>query len=47
MKKMLKFLLKIVIGIVVLVVVILTAATIMLNTQSVQDKLASYGVEQL
>ena len=47
MKKMLKFLLKIVIGIVVLVVVILTAATIMLNTQSVQDKLASYAVEQL
>ena len=47
MKKIIKLLLKILAGIVVFVVILLTAATITLNTESVQEKLANYAVEQL
>ena len=47
MKKIIKLLLKILAGIVVFVVILLTAATITLSTESVQEKLANYAVEQL
>ena len=47
MKKILLLLTKIVIGIVVLVVLLLVTATILLNTQSVQDDLVAYATEQL
>lgn len=47
MKKIIRTLLKILIGIVLLVVVLLVTATILLNTQSVQDDLAAYATEQL
>ena len=47
MKTIIKFILKFVIIVVVLVVLLLTTATIILNTQSVQDDLAAYATEQL
>ena len=47
MKKILLLLTKIVIGIVLLVVLLLVTATILLNTQSVQDDLVAYATEQL
>ena len=47
MNKMIKLLLKIVASIVILVVVVLSTAAVMLNTQSVQQKLADYAIEQL
>jgi len=46
-KTIIKFILKFVIIVVVLVVLLLTTATIILNTQSVQDDLAKYATEQL
>ena len=47
MNKIIKLLLKVIIGIVVLVVLLLVTATVLLNTQSVQDDLAKYATEQL
>jgi len=47
MKRIIKFILKFVIIVVVLVLLLLTTATIILNTQSVQDDLAKYATEQL
>ena len=47
MNKIIKLLLKIIIGIVLLAVLLLVTATLLLNTQSVQDELASYATEQL
>lgn len=47
MKTIIKFILKFVIIVVVLVVLLLTTATIILNTQSVQDDLVKYATEQL
>ena len=47
MKRVIKFILKFVIIVVVLVVLLLTIATIVLNTQSVQDDLVKYATEQL
>ena len=47
MNKIIKLLLKVIIGIVVLAVLLLVTATILLNTQSVQDDLAKYATEQL
>jgi len=47
MNKIIKLLLKIIIGIVVLAVLLLVTATLLLNTQSVQDDLAKYATEQL
>ena len=47
MKRIIKFILKFVIIVVVLVVLLLVTATIILNTQSVQDDLAKYATEQL
>ena len=46
MNKIIKLLLKVIIGIVVLVVLLLVTATVLLNTQSVQDDLAKYATEQ-
>ena len=47
MNKIIKLLLKVIIGIVVLVVLLLVTATVLLNTQSVQDDLVKYATEQL
>ena len=47
MKRIIKFILKFVIIVVVVVLLLLTTATIILNTQSVQDDLAKYATEQL
>lgn len=47
MKTLIKFILKFAIIVVVLVVLLLTTATIILNTDSVQDDLVKYATEQL
>ena len=47
MKTIIKFILKFAIIVVVLVVLLLVTATVVLNTQSVQDDLVEYATEQL